>query len=116
MRRNTTPFRAVIVPLDDRLDGTPAVGMLRLVRRAALLDQQGQFVPLSRGQNAIAIFICHDPNNIPRPDRAAVASTQLTWSKSLTQATIETTALPVGPLENYLENYQEGAGKAPGRG
>jgi hypothetical protein len=50
------------MPPDDRLDGAAEVGVLRLVGRAALLDQRCQGVPLSICQNAITSCICHDPN------------------------------------------------------
>jgi len=36
------PFRAVLVPPDNRLDGAAEVVVLRLVGRAALLDQRCQ--------------------------------------------------------------------------
>ena len=62
MGRNAAPFRAILVPPDDRLDGAAEVVVLRLVRRAALLDQRCQFLPLRIGQNAITSFICHGPN------------------------------------------------------
>jgi hypothetical protein len=62
MGRDTAPFRAVLMPPDDRLDGAAEVLVLRLVRRAALLDQRGQLSPLGIGQNAITSFVCHDPN------------------------------------------------------
>jgi hypothetical protein len=62
MRRNAAPFRAVVVPPDDRLDGAAQVGMLGLVGRAALLDQRCQVSPLGVCQNAITSVICHGWN------------------------------------------------------
>jgi len=62
MWRNTAPFRAILVPPDDRLDGAAEVLVLRLVGWAALRDQRCQCIPLSIGQNAITSFICHGPN------------------------------------------------------
>ena len=62
MRWNTAPFRAVVVPPDDRFDGAAEVVVLRFVRRAALFDQWRQFVALSVGQNAVASFVCHALN------------------------------------------------------
>ena len=53
MRRNAAPFRAVVVPPDDRLDGAAEIGVLRFVGRVALLDQRCQLSPLSVCQNAI---------------------------------------------------------------
>jgi hypothetical protein len=60
--RNAAPLRAVLVPPDDRLDGAAEVLVLRLVRRAALLDQRRQLSPLRIRQNAITSFVCHGPN------------------------------------------------------
>ena len=62
MGRNAAPFRAILVPPDDRLDGAAEVLVLGLVRRAALLDQRGQVSPLRICQNAITSFVCHGPN------------------------------------------------------
>jgi hypothetical protein len=62
MRRNTAPFRTVVMPPDDRLDGASQVVVLGLVGRAALLDQRCQLSSLGICQNAIASFIFHDPN------------------------------------------------------
>ena len=62
MWRNTAPFRAILVPPDDRLDGAAEVLVLRLMRRAALLDQRSKVSPLRICQNAITSFVCHDPN------------------------------------------------------
>src|SRR5690348_10730340 len=62
MRRNAAPFRAVLVPPDDRLDGAAEVLVLGLVGRAARLDQRGHLSPLGVGQNAITSFVCHGPN------------------------------------------------------
>src|SRR4051794_23135081 len=60
--RNAAPLRAVLVPPDDRLEGAAEVLVLRLVRRAALLDQRCQVSPLRIRQNAKTSFICHGPN------------------------------------------------------
>jgi hypothetical protein len=62
MGRKAAPLRAILVPPDNRLDGAPEVVVLRLVGRAALLDQRGQGSPLGIRQNAVTSFICHDPN------------------------------------------------------
>jgi hypothetical protein len=53
---------AIVGPPDDRRDGAAEVGVLRLVRRATLLDQRGQLSPVSIGPNTITSFICQDPN------------------------------------------------------
>jgi hypothetical protein len=62
MRRNSAPFRPIVMPPDNRLDGAAQVGVLRLVGRAALLDQRCQDGSLSIGQNTIATFFCHALN------------------------------------------------------
>src|SRR4051794_18515760 len=62
MGRNAAPFRAVVVPPDDRLDRAAEIDVLGLVGRAALLDQRCQVSPLGICQNAITSFICHDLN------------------------------------------------------
>ena len=62
MRGNAAPFRAGVVPPDDRLDGAAEVVMLRLVGRAALLDQRRQLSPLCICQNAITSFTRHGLN------------------------------------------------------
>ena len=60
--RDRPPRGPVPMPPDDRLDSASQVVVLRLVRRAALLDQRCQLIPLSIGQNAIAGVIRHAPN------------------------------------------------------
>src|SRR3954449_9713928 len=60
--RNAAPFRAILMPPDDRLDGAAEVLVRRLVRWAALRNQRGQLSPLRIGQNTITIFICQGPN------------------------------------------------------
>ena len=62
MRRNTAPFRTILVPPDDCLNRASEIVVLGLVGRAALFDQRCQFVPLNICQNAITTFFCHDPN------------------------------------------------------
>jgi len=62
MWRDAAPFGTVLVPPNDRLDGAAEVAMLRLVRRAALLDQRCKLNPLSICQNAITSFVCHGLN------------------------------------------------------
>src|SRR4051812_2479296 len=62
MGRNAAPFRAILMPPDDRLNGAAEVLVLRLVRRAALLDQRCQVSPLSISQNAITSLVCHGLN------------------------------------------------------
>jgi hypothetical protein len=57
--RDLAPFRAVVVPPDDRLDGAAQVVMVGLVRRAARLDQRREHLPLRVRQHTQPISICH---------------------------------------------------------
>jgi hypothetical protein len=59
---DSAPFRTIVVPPNNRLDGAAQVVVLRLVVWATLLDQRGQLGPLSIRQHAITSSICHGPD------------------------------------------------------
>src|SRR3954454_3111010 len=57
--RDLAPFRAVVVPPDDRLNRATQVVMLRLVWRTARLDQRCKHLPLLIRQNLRPVSIRH---------------------------------------------------------